>query len=127
MAYRVLTAHNRMEIEDTDSGLRVVVNEKGKTRLPENSAYCLATLYRIKGGFIPDKIFVFRALNGIDLATLKKGVDFFFTTLLETELYIKEVPADSALFSQESARWYGDHKEEKKNGAVSIVCAGGAK
>jgi hypothetical protein len=117
MAYQVLTAHNRTVIADIDSGLRVQVNEKGKIILPENTAYCLATPYRIKGGFIPEKVFVFQALNGTDLAALKKSVDFFFTTLLETELYVKEVPPDSALFAQETARLSGDQKEKVNDGA----------
>jgi hypothetical protein len=68
-------------------------------------AYCLGSLYRIKGGFIPEKIYVFQSRKG-ELATLKDVVDFFFTTLLETEHYVKEVPRDSALFAQEALRLY---------------------
>lgn len=121
MAYQVLTAPNRTVIADIDSGLRVQVNEKGKITLPENTAYCLATQYRIKGGFIPEKVFVFQALKGTDLVALKKSVDFFFTTLLETALYVKEVSPDSALFAQETARLNGDQKEKVNDEAHHIA------
>jgi hypothetical protein len=52
-----------------------------------------------------------------ELSTLKDVVDFYFTTLLETELYVKEVPQDSALFEQEAVRLYG---------TVSVFCGNGA-
>jgi hypothetical protein len=106
MAYQVLNADSGTVIADTNSDLCVQVNELKDVTLAENTAYCLATLYQIKGGFIPEKIYSFQSKK-VDLETLKNVVDFFFTTLLETELYVKEVPSDSALFSQEAARLYG--------------------
>ncbi|WDF81159.1 hypothetical protein PQ469_14200 [Mucilaginibacter sp. KACC 22773] len=106
MADQVLTADNRTVIADTDSDLRISVNDRKEVKIAEGTAYCLATLYRIKGGFISDKVYVFQAVE-VDLVTLKNAVDFFFTTLLETELYVKQVPQDPALFPQEAARIYG--------------------
>ena len=107
MAYQVLTADSGTVIANTNSDLWVRVNELKEVIIAENTAYCLATLYRIKGGFIPEKIYVFQSRK-IDLITLKNAIDFFFMTLLETELYVKEVPQDSALFPQEAARIYGN-------------------
>jgi len=108
---------------DTTSGIQVKVRKKDKSENAGNTAYCLATLYRIKGGFMPEKVFVFEAVTATDLENLKKAVDFFFLTLLETELYVKEVPPDSALFAQEAERLYG--KIEKiTDGTVSVISAG---
>lgn len=107
MAYQVLTTDEGRIITDTAIGLRLQVNEQNATTIPENSAYCLATLYRIQGGFLPGKVFIFRALTATGLEDLKKAVDFFFLILLDTELYITEIPKDSLLFEQETQRWYG--------------------
>lgn len=117
MAYQVLTADSGTVIADTSSDLWVQVNELKEIVIARNTAYCLATLYQIKGGFIPDKVYAFQARR-IELSTLKAVVDFYFTTLLETELYVKEVPQDSALYEQEAARLYG---------TVSVFCGSGAK
>lgn len=106
MAYQVLTADSGTVIADTSSDLWVQVNELKETIIAPNTAYCLATLYQIRGGFIPEKIYVFQARK-IDLSILKNVVDFYFTTLLDTELYVKEVPQDSVLYEQEAARLYG--------------------
>jgi hypothetical protein len=106
MAYQVLTADSGTVIADTDTELWVQVNELKEVTIAENTAYCLATLYRIKGGFVPEKVYVFQSRKA-DLTTLKNTVDFYFTTLLETELYVKEVPLDSTLFAEEAARLYG--------------------
>ena len=116
MAYQILTANSGTVIADTSSDLWVQVNELKEVVIAQNTAYCLATLYRIKGGFIPEKVYVFQARK-IELYNLKDVVDFYFTTLLETELYVKEVPQDSALFEQEAARLYG---------TVSVFCGSGA-
>jgi hypothetical protein len=116
MAYQVLTADSGTVIADTGSELWVQVNELKETVIARNTAYCLATLYQIRGGFIPEKVYVFQARK-IDLSTLKNVVDFYFATLLETELYVKEVPQDSALYEQETARLYG---------TVSFFCGSGA-
>jgi len=123
MAYQVLTADNRTLIVDIESGIQVKVNEKNKGKNKEITSYCLATLYRIKGGFIPEKVYEFEAVTGTDLLSLKQAVDFFFTTLLETELYVKEVPPDSAFFAEEAERLYGK-TEEIKDGTISVIPAG---
>jgi len=95
--------------------------------LLENAADCLATLYKIKGRFIPEKIFVFLSLTEISLKGLKKTVDFFFSTLIETELYVKEVPQDSILYPEEALRLYGKKEEELINGTVNVIYTGRTK
>jgi len=124
MAYQVLTADNKTLIIDTEAGLQVKVKEGDKQNVAENTAYCIATLYKIKGGFVPEKVYVFEAVTATDLAKLKLVIDFFFTNLLDTELYVKEVPPDSTLFAEESIRLYGKNGEEKINGTISALSTG---
>ncbi len=108
MGYQVLTAGKRTEITDLENKVRVAVFEQDKKILMAGTAYCLATQYRVKGGFIPEKVFVFEAVATVDMMIVKQAVDFFFTTLLDTELYVKEIPKDSALLPQESAKLFGN-------------------
>lgn len=122
MAYQILTADNRMVLVDQASGLRVQVEENKGAEIAAITAYILATLYRVRGGFVPEKVFVFRALTETSLETLKKAADFFFCTLLETELYVKEVPPDSVLFAEEAVRIYGKQGEEVSYGTTGHVC-----
>ncbi|MBE9586686.1 hypothetical protein IM792_19715 [Mucilaginibacter sp. JRF] len=68
----------------------------------------MTTLYGIRGGFIPENVFLFNAPNGTALETLKNAVDFYFRDFLKTALYVKEVPPDSKLFSEEALRLYGN-------------------
>jgi len=124
MAYQVLTADNKTLIVDTESGIQVKVKEKAELKVIGETAYCIATLYRIRGGFIPEKIFAFEATKHTELETMRKIVDFFFTTILGTDLFVKEVPPDSALFAQEAERLFGK-KEEIKDGTVSVICNSG--
>ncbi|MDP9077732.1 MAG: hypothetical protein M3O71_09945 [Bacteroidota bacterium] len=127
MAYQVLTAENGTLITDEQSCLRVQITEKGRIALSENAAYCLGTLYKIKGGFVPERIFVFLSLAEISLEELKKTVDFFFSSLIETELYVKEVPQDSILYPEEAFRLYGKKEEELNDGTAGIISTGRTK
>jgi hypothetical protein len=86
-----------------------------KGKIPVGTAYCLATQYQIKGGFVPQMIWVFET-DDVDLDALKNFVDDYFTTVLQSDLYVKEVPQDSALFPQEALRLYG---------TVDVICAFG--
>lgn len=101
-------------IEERRSGFRVQAGEQTVDNVLANSAYMLTTLYAVRGGFVQDKTFVFQIVNmnnsvldETDLDELKKVIDFFFVSILGTELYIKEVPLDSALFALESSRLFG--------------------
>jgi hypothetical protein len=127
MGYEVLTRETEQVIRESISGLNVNVMTRGKVLMPENSANCIATQYRIKGGFVPEHIFLFSATAGTALETLKNAVDFYFRDFLKTELYVKEVPTDSLLFAEEALRLYGNNKKEMNDGTVSPVCAGGTK
>jgi hypothetical protein len=127
MRYEVLTRETGRVIRESISGLNVNVMTRGKVLMPDNSAYCIATQYMIKGGFVPEHIFLFSAPAGTALETLKNAVDFYFRDFLKTELYVKEVPTDSSLFAEEALRLYGKNENEMNDGTVSSVCAGGTK
>ena len=107
MKYQVLTSGKRTEITDLDSSVRIAVFEQDKKVSPAGTAYCLATQYKIRGGFIPERVLVFQTVAVGDLTAVKQAMDFFFTTLLETQLFVKEVPRDSTFFPQESAKLFG--------------------
>lgn len=107
MAYQVLTAGKRTEITDLDFNIRIAVFDQDKKISPAGTAYCLATQYKVQGGFIQERVLVFQTIAVVELAVFKQAIDFFFTTLLETELFVKEVPKDSAFFPQESAKLFG--------------------
>ncbi len=107
MKYQVLTAGKRTEITDLENKVRIAVFEKDQQGSVAGTAYALATQYRVEGGFVPEKVFVFQTIAVVELALIKQAMDFFFTTLLDTELYVKEVPRDSPFFPQESAKLFG--------------------
>jgi len=107
MRYQVLTAGKRTEITDLENKARIAVFEKNSKDSAGGTAYCMATQYRVQGGFVPEKLFIFQTATVVEVAVVKQAIDFFFTTLLETELYVKEVPRDSSLFPQESAKLFG--------------------
>ena len=107
MGYQVLTAGKRTEITDLENKVRIAVFEQDKKVSAAGTAYCLATQYRVRGGFVPEKIFIFQTTTVVEVTVVKQAIDFFFMTLLETELYVKEVPRDSVLFPQESAKLFG--------------------
>ncbi|PJJ79273.1 hypothetical protein [Mucilaginibacter auburnensis] len=108
MRYQVLTAGKRTEITDLENKVRIAVFEQDKKVSASRTTYCLATQYQVKGGFVPQRIFVFQTVAVIELALVKQAMDFFFTTLLDTELYVKEVPRDFAFFPQEPAKLFGN-------------------
>ncbi|MFC0513539.1 hypothetical protein ACFFGT_04980 [Mucilaginibacter angelicae] len=126
MEYEVSTTGGVTLITRQEEGLEVRVSELKKDESTAGLACCLGTLYRVKGGFVPQQIFLFVAgrmpLGDAGLVELKKVADFFFRTILGTELYVKEVPPDSALFGQEALRLYGKVEEEMHDGTVGAFC-----
>jgi hypothetical protein len=60
MTYQVLTTGKRTQITDLDSNIRIAVFEQDGKNSPAGTAYCLATQYKILGGFIPQRVLVFR-------------------------------------------------------------------
>lgn len=115
MEYEVTTTAGTMVIKAANSGLQVRIDQQATAETKAQTAFAIATLYEIKGGFIPVSVYVFTAidLNGKDLPEasleqLKALMDCFFLTILGTDLYVKEIPKTSTLFAEESIRLYGN-------------------
>ena len=77
------------------------------------TAFVLGTLYKDERGFVPVTIYQFLAVGDVDAESLKKLAVFFFANLLDTELYVIEIPRDSALFPQEAQRIFGRYDHER--------------
>lgn len=112
MGYEVINAAKETTIRDVDSGLKVRITLNEGT---SGTAFCLGTLYAAKNSFIPQKVYLFQVINDgdIDADSVKKIAVFFFASLLDTELYIVEVPRNSALFPQEAQRIFGGTNYER--------------
>ncbi|PWK70821.1 hypothetical protein LX99_04528 [Mucilaginibacter oryzae] len=52
-------------------------------------------------------VYQFQAMGDADAENLKNLARFFFASLLDTELYVLEIPRGSALFPQEAQRIFG--------------------
>jgi len=78
------------------------------------TAFATGTLYKDDRGFTPVKTYIFQSLNEQATAeNLKKLAAFFFASLLDTELYLIEIPRESALFPEEAKRIFGDQSYER--------------
>ncbi|RFZ91292.1 hypothetical protein D0C36_20395 [Mucilaginibacter conchicola] len=128
MGYEVSRENGAEIISVTESGLKVVVREKKRAGVPAGKPYLLVTEYIISGGFVPARVMLFEALSDPGLEALKAVADFYFGVLLDTELYVKEVPADSSLYGEEAVRLYGTGflKDDDHDRAVNALRGFGA-
>lgn len=69
-----------------------------------NTALLEATLYKETGSFVKSGYFIFEALDRhnqpikeVNIDEFKDAVDFFFTSLLDTDHYVKSIPRASSL------------------------------
>lgn len=79
----------------------------------QGTAFAIGTLYKDDGGFVPVTVYQFLAVGAADAESLKKLPVFFFASLLDTELYVVEIPRDSALIPQEAQRIFGHRDHER--------------
>lgn len=121
MGYEVTSSGEETLIKGSDIQVKARIGAASP-----GPAFAVGHLYKVKGGFIPVKTYVFEALKtgNICLGELKKVMDFFFSVLLDTEWYIKEVPTESSLFSEEAKRWYGRETMEESYGAIGVIRSG---
>ena len=73
-----------------------------------NTAVLEASLYKEAGSFVQSCSYLFEALDNADqplsevsIDEFNNAVDFFFTSLLDTDLYIKRIPKTSSLCAPE--------------------------
>ncbi|RFZ91213.1 hypothetical protein D0C36_19955 [Mucilaginibacter conchicola] len=125
MGYQVIKENGLTVICDQSSDLRVSVNEKNTLRNLAGRPYLMVTEYEIKGGFVPKKLYVFEALGETGLETFKAAADFYFSILLDTELYVKEIPPDSSFFGEEASRLYGKiYIKKEADGTTGAIRTG---
>ena len=86
--------------------MRVAKNELAKTN--QNTALLEATLYKEDGVFVKNGSYLFEALDSdnqpvteVDIDAFKSAVDFFLTSVVGTEHYVKSIPKASSLCHQE--------------------------
>jgi hypothetical protein len=106
--YRVNVTKGPTIIERPDCSFKMRVQRDVEFNDDKNTALLEATLYKESGSFIVSGYFLFEALDKqneplikVDIDEFKHAVDFFFTSLLDTEHYVKEIPKASSLCNSE--------------------------
>ncbi|AMR30664.1 hypothetical protein A0256_04095 [Mucilaginibacter sp. PAMC 26640] len=94
-------------IESHKRQFRMSVQKDRQVNADRNTALMDATLYKEQGSFVRDCSYIFEALNihneplvSVDIELFKNAVDFFFTSVLGTDLYVKSIPRSSSLCGQ---------------------------
>src|SRR4051812_3694365 len=102
--YKVSVSKEPTIIERPEGAFKMSVQRDVKLREDRNTALLEATLYKESGSFVKDGYFVFEALDKqnqpvkeVNIDDFKDAVDFFFTSLLGTEHYVKSIPRASSL------------------------------
>lgn len=108
MKYEVVYTEQETVITIDGVKARVSINQP-----VTGTAFALGTLYEDHKGFTPVKVYQFQAIGDADAESLKKLAGFFFASLLDTELYIVEIPRSSALFPEEARRIFGALEHER--------------
>ena len=98
------------------SGLTIIEQVPFKMSVQHNAippatsdtALLEATLYREEGTFVKNGSYLFEALNNenkpistVDIDQFRSAIDFFFTSILNTDLYVKSIPKGSSLCKPE--------------------------
>lgn len=108
MKYEVV--YTEQETIITIDGVKAKVSTQAAV---PGTAFALGTCYKDDLGFVPVAIYQFLAVGDADAESLKKLAVFFFASLLDTELYVVEIPRNSALFPQEAQRIFGYYDHER--------------
>lgn len=115
MAYQVSIIGKITIIAEPATGFRMTVTTSEDTPLQSATAFAIATLYQERNGFTPIRIYHFTAVDSneqplanTNINTFKAAIDFFFRSIQNTDLYIKEIPQTSTLYPGEAVRIYGN-------------------
>jgi hypothetical protein len=116
--YQVSIIEGITYIEHSTQGFRMDVQKDRKLKRDHNTAVLEATLYIEEGVFIKKASYIFEALSNdnnplIDNGNIdhfKDAVDFFFKSILNTDLYIKSIPKASSLCQNEMKMFQYDVK-----------------
>lgn len=114
MAYQVSIIGKNTIIAEPATGFRMTAAASEDSPLQPATAFAIATLYQERNGFTPIRIYHFTAVDNNEqpltdthINTFKAAIDFFFRTIQNTDLYVKEIPQNSALYTREAVRIYG--------------------
>lgn len=95
-------------IECPQRKFRMSVQKGRQVNADRNTALMDGTLYKEQGSFVRDCSYLFEALNAhnepvltVDLGLFKNAIDFFFTSILGTDYYVKSIPRSSSLCCQD--------------------------
>jgi hypothetical protein len=115
--YRVFERGGITVIEGVEQGFKMRVFNAETAKHTVGTAILEATLYIEQRSFIPKCSYIFELVNDafeptnkdIELSHFKAAVDFFFYSVIGTDLFVKSVPQTSAMRPQE-LRYYNDYK-----------------
>lgn len=107
--YTLTIANDLTIIQQLHGTFKMSVHKNRVVDTDAATAIIEGTLYREEGVFVQSCIYIFEALgddnrplaDGVSLDDFKRAVDFFFTQVLQTDLYLKGIPRTSSLCSRE--------------------------
>jgi hypothetical protein len=95
-------------IERGEDMFKMIVQRNRQVSLERNTALIEATLYKEEGAFVRDCNYLFEAIDSnnvpvcyVELEVFKSAVDFFFTSILGTDLYVQYIPKASSLCAEQ--------------------------
>ncbi|MBD1364426.1 hypothetical protein IDJ77_11460 [Mucilaginibacter sp. ZT4R22] len=95
-------------IESVEYMFKMIVQRNRQVSLERNTALIEATLYKEEGAFVRDCNYLFEAIDSdnipvcnVKLDVFKSAVDFFFTSILGTDLYVQYIPKASSLCGEQ--------------------------
>lgn len=104
-------------IESEENNFKMSAQKDRQVDADRNTALMDAALYKEQGSFINDCNYLFEALDGenepvteVDIDVFKNAIDFFFTSILGTDYYVKSIPKASSLCAKELKAFQFDIK-----------------
>ncbi|MGY3211362.1 hypothetical protein [Mucilaginibacter sp. HD30] len=112
--FKVATEQGITIITHVEANLKLRVLDAATTTLPGDTPVIEATLYIEQGGFIPKCRYFFEVTDTVtnlmnteaDIDNFKAAVDFFFNSVLGTDLYVKRIPKASSLCPAERKHYH---------------------
>ncbi|QXV63655.1 hypothetical protein INP83_11065 [Mucilaginibacter sp. 21P] len=102
--YKVQLSAEGTTIENFSRPFKMRVRKNVKLTQDCSTALLEASVYKEDGSFVQTCSYLFEALDSQDkpvadvsLEEFNRAVDFFFTSLLDTEFYVKRIPRTSSL------------------------------
>jgi hypothetical protein len=109
--YKVTVREGLTIVEHLTSTFRMQVRQDDGSPIKTNLAMLEATLYVEHSSFVPCGSYLFSAIDNnnilrsdcADLELFKASVDFYFRSILNTELYVKSIPKYSTLYAKDES------------------------